>query len=369
MDMQLNETQQMLKTSAREFLAESAPLKQVREMRAMPAGFSPALWREMGSLGWLGLAFPEAAGGSEMPFLDLCLLIEELGHACVPSPFVDAIAGAGLVLAAAGGGLSRQVLAKVATGDALVAPAFYGAEDDEGCRTLPSARCSETGYVLEGTHLFVPYGGYATHFLCLASSATTPTETMLFLVPTVAPGVTVIRMEALRDERPSQLELNGVTLREESLLASGAAADALVRAGTMRMDIARCFDVAGALDWVLADTVAYAKDRKQFGQPIGQFQVLQHYCADMHVMLEGLRLSAYHAAWKASEGLDADRDAAIACAYAHSVVPRFLALAHQIHGAMGVSHEHDLHLYTTHAFAPGRSLAPLTDYLEAALTM
>ena len=369
MNMQLNETQQMLKASAREFLSESCPLKQVRQMRAMPAGFSPGLWREMGSLGWLGLAFPESAGGSEMPFLDLCLLIEELGRACVPSPFVDAIAGAGLVLAAAGVEPARTVLAKVATGDALAAPAFGGAEDDQGCRALPTVQPHGSRYVIEGTHLFVPYGGYATHFLCLAASAASPSETMLFLVPTVTPGVTVIRMQSSRDDRPSQLELTDVRLGEDALLASGEEATRLVRSGLNHLDVARCFDIVGALSWVLEDTVAYAKDRKQFGQPIASFQVLQHYCADMHVMLEGLRLSAYHAAWKISEGLDAGRDAAIACAYAHSVVPRFLALAHQIHGAMGVSHEHDLHLYTTHAFAPGRSFAPLTDYLEAALTL
>ena len=369
MKMQLNETQQMLKASAREFLTESCPPKQVREMRALPAGFSPDLWKEMGSLGWLGLALPESAGGSGMQFIDLCLLIEELGHACVPSPFLDSIAGTGLLLAAADCQNVQDVLEKVSSGDALVVPAFNGLDDAEGRCGLPSVQRGATGYVIEGVHLFVPYGGYATHFLCLARSADPTEGAALFLVPTVTPGVTVIRMQSQRDERPSRLELAEVTLGDDALVASGDKAARLVKSAFQHMDAARCFDIAGALAWVLEDTVSYAKDRKQFGQPIGSFQVLQHYCADMHVMLEGLRMGALHAAWKLSEGLEATRDVAIACSYAHMVVPRYLGLAHQIHGAMGMSWEHDLHLYSTRAFAPGRRLAPLSGYLETALTL
>jgi len=115
--------------------------------------------------------------------------------------------------------------------------------------------------------------------------------------------------------------------------------------------------------------VSYAKDRKQFGQPIGSFQVLQHYCADMHVMLEGLKMGVAHAAWRLSEGLDASHDVAVACAYAHMVIPKYLGIAHQIHGAMGVTIEHDLQLYSTHAFAPARRVAAQSEYLEAALTL
>lgn len=369
MDMQLNETQQMLKASAREFLSESCPPKQVREMRALPAGFSPDLWKEMGSLGWLGLALPESAGGSGMQFLDLCLLIEELGHACVPSPFLDAIAGAGPLLAAAEGKNSHDVLRKVSTGEALVVPAFNGMDDAEGRRGLPSMQRGPVGYVIDGTHMFVPYASSASHLLCLARSAYPTEGAFLFLVPAGAPGVTLIRMESVRDERPCRLELVEVALSDDALIASGDAAMNMVRGALNRMDAARCFDIAGALSWVLEDTVSYAKDRKQFGQPIGSFQVLQHYCADMHVMLEGLKLAALHAGWRLSEGLKADREVAVACAYAHSVVPRFMGMAHQIHGAMGVSHEHDLHLYTTRAFAPGRRVAPLSEYLDAALTV
>ena len=369
MDMQLNETQEMLRASAREFLAESCPTKKVREMRALSEGFSRDLWREMGGLGWLGLALPESAGGSDMPFLDLCLLIEELGRACLPSPFVEAVAGAAMLLAEARG--HNDVLRQVATGEAIVVPAVDGAVDDDGYRQLPEVRRGEADFVLSGCHEFVPFATSASHLLCLARSAD-PTEgafLMLLLVPASQAGVTILPLRSMRDERPCRVDFADVTVGPEALVASGDDAGLLVDLALQRMDVARCCDNAGALAWVLEDTVTYAKDRKQFGQPLGSFQVIQHYCADMHIMLEGVRMSAYHAAWKMSAGLEADRDAAIACAYAHDVIPRYMGIAHQVHGAMGVSQEHDLHLYSTHAFAPGRSISPLSDYLEQALTL
>ena len=365
MKMQLAETQEMLRASAREFLSESCSLKQVREVRAHSGGFSPDLWKQMAELGWMGLALPEAAGGSGMGLLDLCLLVEEMGHACVPSPFVEAVAGSGLLLAETGG--HNDVLRTVATGEAIVVPAFGGLDDDNGHTKLPAIRKDGGRFVIDGAHLFVPYGAVATHFLCLAQGDAVLGKVLL-LVPASAPGVTVVPLTSMRDERPCRVDFSGVTVGAGALVASGDETDRLVSAALRHMDVARCFDNAGALAWVLEDTVTYAKDRKQFGQPLAAFQVIQHYCADMHVMLEGLRMSAYHAAWKMSEGLDANRDVAIACAYAHDVIPRYLGIAHQIHGAMGVTIEHDLHLYSTRAFAPGRALAPLSEYLETALT-
>ena len=365
MKMQLEETQEMLRASAREFLSESCPLKQVREVRAHSGGFSADLWGQMAELGWMGLPLPEAAGGSGMGLLDLCLLIEEMGHACVPSPFVEAIAGSGLLLAEAGG--HADVLQKVATGEAIVIPAFGGLDDEDGHNQPPAVRKDGGKFVIDGAHLFVPYGAVATHFLCLAQGDPAPGKALL-LVPASAKGVTVTPLQSMRDERPCRVDFAGVTLDAAALVSSGDEAERLLNAALRHMDLARCFDNAGALAWVLEDTITYAKDRKQFGQPLAAFQVIQHYCADMHVMLEGIRMSAYYAAWKMSEGQEATRDIAVACAYAHDVIPRYLGIAHQIHGAMGVTIEHDLHLYSTRATAPAHGFAPTSQYLDAVLS-
>jgi len=369
MNTRIDEAQEMLRTSAREFLAENSPAKAVREARLSAAGFSSDLWNAMAGLGWQGLALPERCGGSGMSFLDLCLLIEELGHACIPTPFVSATAGSALLLSGAGREQDVPVLKSFASGEDLILPALWGATGADGTALLPLARRTDSGFALDGAHAFVPFAAAARHFVCAARMAAQPDEVALFLLSATTPGATLTPLESLSDDRPCILELSGAQAPDSSLICSGHAAAALLELARERIDAARCCDIAGALSWVLDDTVTYAKDRKQFGQPIGAFEVLQHYCADMHVMIEGLRLSAYHAAWRLSEGLPASRDVAVACAWAQRVVPQFLSLSHQIHGAMGVTKEHDLHLYTTHAFAPGHSLLPATDYLEAALSI
>ena len=367
MDIQINETQEMLRASAREFLSENCPPGTIREVRKFGQGFPPGMWRQLGELGWLGLALPEAAGGSGMSFLDLCLLIEEMGYACVPSPFADVTAGSGPLLAEAGGEAHLSTIERVATGDCVLAPALDGWRDADGFQKLPDVTRDGDTLVLDGTHLFVDHGASASHFLCSAGNAASTCATMLLIVPVDIEGVRVTPLDSAFDNRPCRIDFEQARMPASALVTEGQTASPMIGRARQRMDVARCIDSVGALTWVLEDTVAYARERRQFGQPIGSFQVLQHYCADMHVMLEALRMSAYHAAWRISEGLEADRDAAIACACAHQVVPRFMGLAHQVHGAMGVTYEHDLYLYSTHVTAPGHGPAPLSEYLELAL--
>ncbi len=364
MNMQWNETQEMLRASAREFLSENYPKKRIRDARASEQGMPEGLWTQLGQLGWLGLALPEAAGGSEMGFLDLCLLSEEMGYACIPSPFTESIAGCGLVLAETGAEPDLDSLRMLGLGESVIIPAFAGAYDNEGFLEFPRASREGDDFRIDGTHLFVPHGAIASSLLCLAQEDSS-SNPALFLIPANAAGISLTALHSARDERPCRIDFTGVHAPASTLVSRGERAGILVRRARQRMDVARCFDIAGALTWVLEDTVAYARDRRQFGQPIGSFQVLQHYCADMHIMLEGLRISAYHAAWRMTEGLEADSAVATTCAFAHQVVPRFLGMAHQIHGAMGVTIEHDLYLYSTHVSAPGAVLAPLSEYLEA----
>jgi len=118
-----------------------------------------------------------------------------------------------------------------------------------------------------------------------------------------------------------------------------------------RSDVARCCEIVGNLQWVLEDTVAYAKDRKQFDRSIGSFQILQHYCADIYTYVEGAKLSTYQAAWMLSNGFPCDKEIAVAKLWITEASPRIFNLAHQIHGAIGVTQEHDLHFYTTRAKA------------------
>ena len=363
MDVRLSETQEMLRASARDFLAESCPTKEVRAARTSPEGFSRELWSSIAGLGWAGLALPERCGGSGMEFVDLCLLIEEMGYACMPSPFVDTVAGCALTLASAGRDEADRLATLIGEGDSIVVPACQPAGD--GNEAI--LRHDGSDYALNGTELFVPFADSANHLLVTARAKGDTAREYMVVVPADARGIHFTPMTSMGDQRPHAVRFESVTVHGNAILFDGQAATEARRRMLGRIDVARCCDVVGALQWVLDDTVAYAKERKQFGKPIGEFQSLQHYCADIRIMLDGLRTASYHAAWQLGQDCDADPSIAVACAYAHRVVPQVMAMAHQIHGAMGVTREHDLHLYTTHAFAPARVLAPVETYRDVVL--
>jgi len=367
MDVRLTETQEMLRASAQEFLTESCPTTSVREARRSEGGFSRELWRSMAELGWLGLALPERAGGSDMGFLDLCLLNEELGHACVPSPFVDTIAGCALTLAASGREEADRLAMAIASGDSVVVPALHGARDDQGFESLPVLSRKGNTHSLSGAAMFVPFGTSANLLLCAARSSDTTKRDYLLVISTNADGVLCSPLTSMGDQRSCEVRFDSVTVHDDAVLYEGELATEARERAIRRIEVARCCDIVGALQWVLDDTVAYAKERRQFGQPIGNFQSLQHYCADMRIMLDGLRTASYYAAWQVGEECDAEHSVAVACAYAHRVVPTIVGLAHQVHGAMGATQEHDLHLYTTHALAPSHGLAPLDEYRQVIL--
>ncbi len=367
MNVQFSETQEMLRSSAREFLAENCPPSLVRDMRQDKTGYARELWNAMATLGWPGLCLPEEHGGSGLTFLDFCLLQEELGRACAPGP-LTATTAAGLAIADAGSEAQHaELLPRIASGDALVTVCPAWRRDPAGAGAPPVARPAGDGFSISGVLDFVPWADVAEAVLCPAVIGPTCQETRLVVLRMNAPGVSVTPLHnAAGPDRLWRLGLDSVRVEPGTILDNGGG-DALNRMVAV-LDAAHCCDVVGALSHVLETTVAYANERTQFGRTIGSFQSIQHYCADMHIMLEGFRMSAYVAAWSLSERNDAVRSIAVACAYAHRVVPRILNLAHQIHGAMGVTYEHDLHLYTTRATPPAHDLLPLAAYLETVHT-
>jgi len=202
MDVRLHETQEMLKASARDFLAESCPTASVREARRNDEGFSRALWRTMAELGWMGLALPERAGGSDMAFLDLCLLVEELGHACVPSPFIDTIAGSALTLTTAGREEADRLAMSIAAGDSIVVPALHGARDKQGFESLPLLSRKKDAYSLEGTAMFVQFAPSANLILSAARSADAPERHYILVIPKDADGILCSPLTSMSDQRP-----------------------------------------------------------------------------------------------------------------------------------------------------------------------
>jgi alkylation response protein AidB-like acyl-CoA dehydrogenase len=366
MNVQLSETQEMLRTSAREFLVENCPASLVREIRKDDRGYPRSLWTSMVELGWQGLSLPERHGGSGMSFLDMCLLQEELGRACAPTPFA-AVTVAALAIDRFGSDEQREaVLPSTSAGVIRAVPGLQERRDGHGTAAPLVAAPNGDGLLVSGGLDYVPWAGEAEAVLCQVAIRSSDGERRMMLLPLDAPGMSRNPLRTIGADRLWRVDADSVRVPAGAVLA-GSDADSL-RYTMALADTVQCCDTVGALGRVLEATVTYARERTQFGRAIGSFQVIQHYCADMHVMLEGLRMAAYAAAWSLSEGIESVRDAAVLSAYAHRVVPQILNLAHQVHGAMGVTQEHDLHLYTTRALPPSHGLLPSTMYLEAVLS-
>jgi alkylation response protein AidB-like acyl-CoA dehydrogenase len=369
MNLALSEEQEMLKKMAHDFLTDKFPKTVVKELEESELGYSPQLWKEMAGLGWMGLVFPEKYGGSGMSFLDLAVLLEEMGKACLPGPFFSSVILGGLTIADIGSEEQKQgYLPKLASGEiiftlALTEPsAQYNADAIE-----TKATPVKDGYIINGTKLFIPDAHIADYMLVVARTdekAEAEKGLTIFIVEGKSPGISCSVLKTIANDKLCEVVFKGVKVPRENILGKLNQGWDEVQKIIQRAAVAKCCEMVGCIQQALDMTVSYAKERKQYDRPIGSFQVIQHYCADMATDVDGTRLSTYQAAWMLSEGLPCTKEIAIAKAWAGEACQRVMALAHQIHGAIGVTIDHDLQYYTRRAKAAEVSFGDTSFYRE-----
>ncbi len=356
MDFALSEEQEMLKTMARDFLTNRCPKTAVKEMEEDEKGYSPELWQEMAGLGWMGLALPEKYGGGDMSFLDLAILLEEMGRACLPGPFFSTVVLGGLSILDAGSAEQKQeYLPKIASGEVIFTLALTepSATYDAASITV-KATADNNDYILNGTKLFVPDAHIADYLLCVARTKEgkgAEDGITLFLVDGKSPGISYTVLKTIANDKLCEVVFDQVRTPKENILGELDQGWQEVQKIVERAAVAKCCEMVGGIQQVLEMTVDYAKERKQFGRPIGSFQAIQHYCANMATDADGARFATYQAAWRLSEGLPSSKEVAIAKAWTGEAYGHIIALAHQIHGAIGFTMDHDLHYYTRRAKA------------------
>ena len=354
MDLGLNEIQQMLKNSAREFLAQECPLTLVREMEAEERGYTDELWRQLAGLGWTGVAFPEQYGGTGGDFLDLAVLLEETGRALLPGPFFATVVLGGLTVLDAGTAAQKQeILPALSSGQLLLTLALTEASATYEPWGIATTATREGGaFRIDGAKLFVPQAHTADQLLVAArttESADPAQGITLFLIPANAAGLTINPLATISADRQCEVILAGVQAPTDAVLGAVDGGWPLIQRALQRAVAGQCLEMLGGAAAVLEMTVEYAKQRTQFGRPVGTFQAVQHHCANMATDVEGCRHIAYQAAWKIASGAPADREVAMAKAWVSSAYQRVCNLAHQCHGAIGFTKEHDLQLYTRRA--------------------
>ncbi|MBI2935502.1 MAG: acyl-CoA/acyl-ACP dehydrogenase [Chloroflexi bacterium] len=358
MNLGFTESQEMLKKSAREFLERECPHTFVREMEEDERGYTPELWKKMADLGWLGLAFPEQYEGTGGNFLDLCVLLEETGRSLLPGPFFSDIVLGGLTVLDAGSEQQkRYLLPKIARGESIVALALNEPSarwDAEGIQDV-KATVSNGQYVINGTKLFVQNANVSDSLIVVARTRRgrdTEKGITLFFTPARGEGISQALLRTIASDKQSEVTFQNLRVPSEWVLGSLNDGWPAVQRALLRAAAAKCCEMIGGAQQVLDMTVEYAKTRVQFGRPIGTFQAIQHHCANMAVDVETSRYMAYRAAWAVAVGVaDAAREVSVAKAWVSDAYQRVCALAHQSHGAIGFTKEHNLQLYTRRAKA------------------
>jgi len=368
MNLALSEEQEMLKKMARDFLTDKFPKTVVKELEQSELGYSPELWKEMAELGWMGLALPEKYGGSGMGFLDLAVLLEEMGRACLPGPYFSTVVLGSLTIADIGSeGQKQEYLPKLASGEMLFTLALTEPSARYDAAIETTATTDKDGYVINGTKLFVPDAHIADYMLVVARTderAKAEKGITIFIVDGKSPGISYSVLNTIANDKLCEVVFDQVKVPKENILGELNLGWNEVQRIVQRAAVAKCCEMVGCIQQALDMTVNYAKERKQYDRPIGSFQVIQHYCADMATDVDGTRLSTYQAAWMLSEGLPGTREIAIAKAWAGEACQRVMAVAHQIHGAIGVTIDHDLQYYTRRAKAAEVSFGDASFYRE-----
>ena len=356
MDLGLSEEQEMLKTSARDFLQKECPKQLVKQLDESDEGYSPELWRKMADLGWIGLVFPEEYGGSGGSFLDLVVLFEEMGYNILPGPFFSTVVlGALAILTAGNEEQKKEFLPKVANGKMILTLALTEPSARYDAASVKTAAVAQNGeYVVNGAKLFVPDANVADCILCVARTKgeVGPEDGItVFLVDGKSPGVKCTLLKTLARDKQCEVIFENVRVPKDNILGKLGGGWPVVENVLQKATVAKCAEMVGGAQAVLEMAVSYAKERVQFNRPIGSFQAIQHYCANMVTDVDGSRFVTYKAAWKVNEGLPAAMDVAVAKAWTSEAYGRVTLLGHQIFGAIGFTMDHDMHLYYRRAKA------------------
>ncbi|MBW2408147.1 MAG: acyl-CoA/acyl-ACP dehydrogenase [Deltaproteobacteria bacterium] len=350
MDLDLSKEQKILKRAAQDFLKKECPPSLLREMKDDERGYPPKLWDQMVDLGWTGVVIPEKYGGIGGSYLDLCILLEAMGEVCCPGPFFSTVVLGGLTLSAAGTEeQKRKYLPKIADGDLIFALAITepGIWYDIS-RIAMSATIDNDDFILNGTKLFVENGHIADYIICVAhadSKDASEDGLALFLVDKKSRGIRCSLQKTLGYDRQCEILFDQVRVPKSQVLGNTGPVSDTIKRLQQQAAVAKCAELVGGIQRAFDMTVKYAKDRKQFGRPIGSFQAVQHHCANMVMDVDGSRFMTYQAAWKISEGLAANKEAAMAKAWTSDASRRVTSLAHQIHGAISFTEEYDVHLF------------------------
>ncbi len=344
MEFDLSKPQKLLRETARATLTQDCPLTQVRERMASEVRRDAALWQVIADQAWIGLHLDEDCGGLGLGLVELAVVSEEMGRACVPCPFL-ATTWAATLLAQSGTHQFASIVSSITSGAVTATVALMDQNGDWDIDHVQTQlKQTPTGLQLTGRKTLVLDAAEADILLCAVRQGS---ELAIVSVATKAAGVNCTETRGLDATRKLyDVSFDAVAIAQKDIIAVGDQAIAWLEYSTRVATLAACAEMLGAMQWIREATLDYAKTRKQFDRTIGSYQAVQHQCADMMLMTESARAATYYAAWALSVGAeDSNKAIAIAKAYCSDAGREVAHRGVQVHGGIGFTWEHDLHLF------------------------
>lgn len=345
MDLDFTSEQDMLRDAASKFFLKECPYSRVKELEESEEGYSSELWGKMAELGWQGLLFPEEYEGFDGQFLDLVIILEEMGKMVFPSPFFSTIIQCGLILLEGGTeDQKKELLPQIVEGSLIMALAQYE-EDGSYLVSDISMNAEPAGdqYVLNGTKLFVMDANVAHKLIVAARVGDKGVN--LFLVDANQPGISITKMPTIGKDNNCEVVFKGVKVPKGNLIGKLGNGGETLEKMNAKAAVAKSAEIIGACKACIDITAEYAKQREQYGKPIGGFQVIQHYMANMLLEYDTSQNYLYRVACMIDEGEAFLTDASALKACANEGFKFISERAVQIHGGIGTTREGDIALF------------------------
>ncbi|MBU4318005.1 MAG: acyl-CoA/acyl-ACP dehydrogenase [Proteobacteria bacterium] len=345
MNLNFNSMQDMLRKSVAEFLIKECPFEKVKELEESEIGYSPKLWEKIVELGWPGLPFPEQYGGFGGDFTDLIIIQEEMGKRVFPSPFFSTVVQCGYAILEVGTEAQKQeLIPKIASGKLLLALAQH--ENDpgytKGCIKM-EAKAQGDSYVLNGTKMFVLDANIANMLIVAAKPS--DADITLFLVDAKDPGLTISKIPTIAMDNTCEVIFKDVKVLKKDILGEPGEGYEILEKVMTKGAIAKAAEMIGGAKVSIDMTAEYAKKRVQYGKPIGGFQIIQHYMANMSIAYDTIYNYLLRVAWMVDAGEDVTLSASVLKAKTNENFKFIVDRAVQIHGGIGTTREYNAALF------------------------
>ncbi|WP_375481893.1 acyl-CoA dehydrogenase family protein [uncultured Mycobacterium sp.] len=341
MDFTFTEDQETLAKVARQLFERWATPERLTELEATDVRYDAALWKELAFADLLGIALPEAVGGSGAGFLALGVLLAEVGYSVAPVPvYATLVLGADPIARYGTAKQQQRHLPKVVAGSSILSAGLSEPGRSDPAVPATTARRDGNGWRLDGAKELVPAAQLADTLLIPA--AIDGGDVGLFLLDITAPGVDVRPVTTTNGEPHADVFLDGAAVSADDQLGNPGSGVEMVRSLQARALVGLSAIQLGVVERALRLAAAYTTQREQFGRPIGSFQAVQQRMADAFIDVEAIRWTTWHAAWLLGLGRPADREARIAKFWAAEAGARVAATAQQVHGGIGIDTSYPL---------------------------